>query len=181
MFECDATYFHTKYFVCSRQQQAPSRLASLNTQTKARRLAMSLRGALQGRTGLQCLGAQDSAKMPLNDEENAQLHDFSRWLTARGCGGIETTVRVGKSSVGGGWGLFAARDIRRGEAVLALPLRTLSLSEETADDSVHREYLAKISEELWTLYGFRCIYILYHIYICTNMYICIHIHTYIYI
>jgi len=118
---------------------------------------MSLRGALQGPTGLQCLSAQDSAKMPLNDEENVQLHDFSRWLTARGCCGIATTVRVGRSSVGGGWGLFAARDIRRGEAVLALPLRTLSLSEETAEDSVHRKYLAKIPDELWNLYGFRCV------------------------
>ena len=78
---------------------------------------------------------------------------FTRWLAERGGQGIGSTVRVGRSSLGG-WGLFAARSIQPGETALSLPLRSLALSEESVEDSAHREYLDLISEELWSMYGF---------------------------
>jgi hypothetical protein len=53
-----------------------------------------------------------------------------------------------------GWGLFAARSIQPGETALSLPLRSRALSEESVEDSAHREYLDLISEELWSMYGF---------------------------
>ena len=50
--------------------------------------------------------------------------------------------------------MFATRNIRAGDAVLALPLETLSLSEESTDNSTHSKELDKVSDELSTLYGF---------------------------
>ena len=86
------------------------------------------------------------------DSDQALGDAFGRWLADRGASGIGSTVRVGRSRTGG-WGLIAARDIARGEPVLVLPLRTLSLSEESAEESVHREELEAVSDALWDIYG----------------------------
>ena len=85
--------------------------------------------------------------------EHELAANFSCWLSDRGCQGIGSSVRIGRSNLGG-WGLFAARRIRPGEAVLSLPLRTLSLSEESVDLSPHRAHLEDVSETIWSLYGF---------------------------
>ena len=86
------------------------------------------------------------------DSEQVLADAFVRWLADRGASGIGSTVRVGRSRTGG-WGLIATRDIARGEPVLMLPLRMLSLSEESAEESVHREELEAVSDALWDIYG----------------------------
>ena len=97
------------------------------------------------------VGAADSVA------ESLKVSKFERWLAQRGCKGIGSTIRVGKSTVGG-WGLFAARNIRKGEVVLAIPLRSLSLSEESVNYHFGRlsDHFDRISEELCSLYGFSC-------------------------
>ena len=110
------------------------------------------------RVGRRCAGdAAPRSSLELRAAVASEHEDlaagFSRWLAERGVQGIGSTVRVGRSSLGG-WGLFAARSIQPGETALSLPLRSLALSEESVEDSAHREYLDLISEELWSMYGF---------------------------
>lgn len=81
--------------------------------------------------------------------------EFSTWLVNRGCRGIGSVVSVRESSTVGGWGLFAEKDIKKGDAVLAMPLSTLSLSEESAERSADfGQVFAEISDALQELYGF---------------------------
>ncbi len=89
--------------------------------------------------------------------ESLKVSKFERWIAQRSCKGIGSTIRVGKSTVGG-WGLFAPRNIRKDEVVLAIPLRSLSLSEESVNYHFGRlsGHFDRISEELLSLYGFSC-------------------------
>ena len=124
------------YLLCSKSILLPSQLG--------RRVGgRSLR--------LRHVGAADSGA------ESSRASKFERWLAQRGCKGIGSTIRVGKSNVGG-WGLFAARNIRKGEVVLAIPLRSLSLSEESVNYHFGHlsDHFDRISEELCSLYGFSC-------------------------
>jgi len=108
---------------------------------------------LRGLRGTRCAGVACGVRAAAPAADSALAADFSRWWAERGGQGIGSTVRVGRSSVGG-WGLFAARNIQPGETALALPLQTLALSEESVEDSAHHEHLELISEKLWSLYGF---------------------------